>query len=141
MIHSKPKKCIECGREDQPWFSKKRCKSCSQKAYSKKSESKTASKIVKNYTIKKSKRSSEYKNVYWDYFGYVEGDFIPCEVCGGVAVDIHHIDADGMGGTKNKPTIENLMALCREHHDQYGDKKIYKDLLRLIHSKRINDVS
>lgn len=29
----KPKKCIECGRDDQPWFSKKRCKFCAQKSY------------------------------------------------------------------------------------------------------------
>ena len=25
--------CTICGRDDQPWFSKKRCKSCAQKSY------------------------------------------------------------------------------------------------------------
>lgn len=28
MIKAKNKVCIECGRDDQPWFSKKRCRGC-----------------------------------------------------------------------------------------------------------------
>lgn len=35
MIKLKPKKCIECGREDLPHFSKKRCKHCAMKSYAK----------------------------------------------------------------------------------------------------------
>lgn len=35
MIKPKNKKCIECGREDRPWFSNKRCKQCSAKSYGK----------------------------------------------------------------------------------------------------------
>lgn len=27
------KKCIICGRDDQPWFSKKRCRTCAQRSY------------------------------------------------------------------------------------------------------------
>ena len=34
-IKSKNKTCIECGREDQPWFSKKRCKNCASRSYKK----------------------------------------------------------------------------------------------------------
>lgn len=143
MIQPKNKKCIECGREDQPHFSKKRCKSCAQKSYAKKQEftmsssvprKKTASKIVKNH-----KKDTSYKKVYFDYFGYDEGDFIPCEICSKEAVDIHHIDARGMGGdpTKGKDKIENLMALCREDHETYGDITEYKQLLRLIHLKKL----
>ena len=45
-----------------------------------------------------------------EYFDYVLDDFIPCEVCGARAVDIHHIENRGAGGDKNKDTIENLMA-------------------------------
>lgn len=33
MIRSKNKICIDCGRDDQPWFSKKRCKFCASKSY------------------------------------------------------------------------------------------------------------
>ena len=69
------------------------------------------------------------------FFGYSVADFIPCEICGNKAVDIHHIDARGMGGSKLKDFIENLMGLCRSCHDEYGDKVQFKDWLRETHSK------
>lgn len=62
--------------------------------------------------------------------GFDQSDFIPCEVCSKKAVDIHHIDAKGMGGSKNKDYIDNLIALCRECHIYYGDKKQWKDFLK-----------
>ena len=34
MIKSKHNTCTECGREDMPWFSKKRCRWCASKSYS-----------------------------------------------------------------------------------------------------------
>lgn len=59
-----------------------------------------------------------HTKIYFDFFGIDPGDFVPCEVCGGPAVDIHHIEARGMGGNptreRNNPT--NLMALCRHDH-------------------------
>ena len=63
------------------------------------------------------------------YFGYDVSDFICCEVCGAQAQDIHHIECRGMGGTKQADTIQNLMALDRNCHIEYGDKKQYKDFL------------
>lgn len=70
--------------------------------------------------------------MFW--FGYDATDFIPCEVCGAKAVDIHHIQARGMGGVKTKlDVIENLMALCRKCHTDYGDIKILKDTLKKLH--------
>jgi len=71
-----------------------------------------------------------------DHFGYIRGEFIPCEMCGSSAVDIHHIECRGMGGT-NKDSIENLMALCRGCHLHYGDKKQYKELLNERHQEKI----
>jgi hypothetical protein len=68
--------------------------------------------------------------------GYDVADFIPCEVCHTQAVDIHHIEARGMGGTKKVDTIDNLIALCRECHIKLGDKKEYKDFLQDIVKKR-----
>lgn len=65
--------------------------------------------------------------------GYDTTDFIPCEVCGTRAVDIHHIEARGMGGSKHADVIENLMALCRKCHVEYGDRKDIKDWLQGIH--------
>ena len=93
--------------------------------------------------IDRSRPKSKYKQIYWDFFGYSQNEFIPCEVCEQQAVDIHHIDARGMGGdpTKSKDTIENLMALCRNCHTIYGDIQIYKDLLRQIHKKWMNKLT
>lgn len=85
-----------------------------------------------------------HTRIYLDYFGYSPFDFIMCEIpgCGKKAVDICHIDARGMGGNpnKDKDVIENLMAKCREHHIEYGDKKQHKEWLKEIHLKHIQNV-
>jgi hypothetical protein len=78
-----------------------------------------------------------HTKVYLNHFGYTGEDFIPCETCGARAVDIHHIEARGMGGTKKADTIDNLMALCREHHIEYGDKKQYIEFLKDIHKQKL----
>jgi hypothetical protein len=77
----------------------------------------------------------KHTQIYLQGMGYKKTDFIPCEVCGSQAVDIHHIEARGMGGSKIKDTIENLMGLCRNCHIEYGDKKQYKEFLKDIHAK------
>jgi 5-methylcytosine-specific restriction endonuclease McrA len=79
-----------------------------------------------------------WTKIYLDYFGYDTTDFIPCEVCGSQAIDIHHIHPRGMGGTKTKDTIENLMALCRNHHIEMGDKKQHMDFLIITHQIKLN---
>ena len=35
-----------------------------------------------------------------------------------------------MGGSKKKDTFDNLIAVCRECHLKYGDKKQYKEFLK-----------
>lgn len=75
--------------------------------------------------------------IYLKHFGYDISDFIPCEVCGKTAVDIHHIECRGIGGSKASDNIENLMALCREDHIKYGDKKQYKEFLKCKHAERL----
>ena len=67
------------------------------------------------------------------FFGYDVSDFIPCEVCGSQAQDIHHIECRGMGGTKQADTIQNLMAVCRDCHINFGDKKEHKEYLQDVH--------
>lgn len=74
----------------------------------------------------------KHTKVYVDHFGW--SDFYPCEVCGARAVDIHHIHPRGMGGSKTKDKIENLMALCRSCHIEYGDKKQFIDFLKQKHN-------
>ena len=80
----------------------------------------------------------KHTKIYLDYFGYGIQDFIPCESCGAKAVDIHHIEARGMGGNKEADKIGNLMALCREHHIEYGDKKQYIEYLKEIHKEKLD---
>ena len=71
--------------------------------------------------------------LYLAYFGFDQSDFIPCEICKAQAIDIHHIECRGMGGTKELENIDNLQALCRSCHIKYGDKKEYKEFLKDIH--------
>lgn len=79
---------------------------------------------------------SPHKKVYFDYYGITEGDFWPCEYCGMPMVDVHAIKSDGMGGSPSKKThvIENLMALCRKHHDQTEFRTgLSKEFLKEVH--------
>lgn len=76
-----------------------------------------------------------HTKIYLDYFGYTTADFIPCEICGNRAVDVHHIEARGMGGSKHADYIENLQAVCRKCHIDYGDKTEFKDKLKEVHLK------
>jgi len=68
-----------------------------------------------------------YKQVYINAMGYSKEDFIASELSGKPAVDIHHIISRGKRG---EDRIENLMALTREEHIKYGDKKNH--MLKLI---------
>ena len=80
----------------------------------------------------------KYTKTYYDYFGFCIDDVIPCEICSNKSVDIHHIEAR----SKRKDLendITNLMALCREHHIEFGDKKHYKKFLQIVHNKTLND--
>jgi hypothetical protein len=72
----------------------------------------------------------KYSKVYLSYFGYGETEFIPCEICGARAVDIHHIEGRG----KWKDVIENLMGLCRHHHTEAEMERIDIEELHKIHN-------
>lgn len=82
----------------------------------------------------------KHTKIYLDFFGYTTADFIPCEVCGAKAVDIHHIEARGMGGDPkgDKDVIENLQALCRNCHNAYGDAPKHMKMLKIIHKFTIS---
>lgn len=80
----------------------------------------------------------KHKKIYRDFFEMGDDDVPLCEVCDAVAVDIHHIDCRGMGGSHNKDYIGNLMALCRNCHEKYGDKKQYIMFLENIHFKFVS---
>lgn len=77
----------------------------------------------------------DYKRIYFDAMGLKVGDPINCEITGLPAQDIHHINARGMGGSRNLDRIENLMAITRGLHEIYGDRKEYKSYLFLKHKE------
>jgi hypothetical protein len=62
----------------------------------------------------------KHTKIYLQACGYTDTDFIRSELTTQRAVDIHHIIGRGKGG---KDRIENLMALSRGEHIEFGDKK------------------
>jgi hypothetical protein len=76
-----------------------------------------------------------HTKIYLKALGYDETDFIPSELSGEKAVDIHHIDCKGMGGnpSKDKDRIENLQAVTRDEHIVYGDNKLFMKFLYTKH--------
>lgn len=89
--------------------------------------------------LKRTKRSNNYIQIYTgeveDLLGYLPHECM-CELTGKIPfVDVHHIDADGMGGSKKIPTIYDLMGLTREAHLYFGDKKQFKEFLYETHNE------
>lgn len=60
MIQPKNKKCVECGRDDLPHFSKRRCIYCASKSYSK------PKKVTKKTSTKRKERGKE-RDEYFNY--------------------------------------------------------------------------
>jgi len=79
----------------------------------------------------------KHTKIYLDFFGFKIPEDCICEICGSPAVDINHIKARGMGGNPegDKDKIENLMAMCRYHHNEYGDAPQHKTMLIEVHLK------
>ena len=80
----------------------------------------------------------KYTATYLDYFGYSVADFIPCELCSKRSVDIHHIFARSIRKDLEND-ITNLMALCRECHVKYGDKKQHREMLINKHQHKLSE--
>jgi len=81
----------------------------------------------------------KHKRIYVEYFGYGDQSFVPCEICGKEAVDVAHIDHRGMGGSKTKDYIENLMGLCRKHHHDLDNGRVHKDVYKARHEMFMNE--
>jgi hypothetical protein len=91
--------------------------------------------LVRTFIMKK------HTKIYMDALGYDETDYIPSEISGDKAVDIHHIDCRGMGGDPkgSKNRIEELQAVTRDEHLKYGDKKEWMYFLYLKHLNFLTD--
>jgi len=78
----------------------------------------------------------KHTKIYFKHFGIGEQDFVKCEVsaCYKRATEIHHIDSKGLGGTSiDKDYIENLVAVCREHHERAHADKNFNAALKTNH--------
>ena len=70
---------------------------------------------------------------YMNHFGYGEQDFIPCEVCGSQAVDLHHVIYKSQGGSDE---VNNIIALCRRDHESAHSGDLEIEYLKEIIKQR-----
>ena len=70
-----------------------------------------------------------HKDIYFKFHGYQLQSDVMCEICSKPADDIHHITPKGMGGNPKADCIENLIGLCRRHHDMAHTGEITGDEL------------
>lgn len=80
-----------------------------------------------------------YVKTYLKYFGYSEGDFIPCESCGAKAVDIHHLEPKSIAKAKVN-LIDNIIAVCRPCHDLAGKNREFNEGLKVKHRKNVYSI-
>ena len=78
----------------------------------------------------------KHKKVYTTFFNLDISDRILCTMCGQEAVDIHHIQPRGMGGSE-KDYIENLAALCRLCHDKVESSPYLNKKVRVKHLYKV----
>ena len=80
----------------------------------------------------------KHTKIYMKYYNYDISDWIACKHCGTTAVDIHHLSGRGIGGSKNKDFIENLIALCRRCHIKAETDKQFNNQLRELNKYKHN---
>ena len=83
---------------------------------------------VLDITGKDTGRKVELSN---EVFG-IEPNEILCEITGEIANDLHHIESRGRRKDLEFE-LTNIMAVTREVHNFFGDKKAYKDWLKEVH--------
>ena len=72
---------------------------------------------------------------YFKHFGYTHQGEVFCELCGRLAQDLHHIE---YGRYKRDDSVENIIALCRPHHENAHAGIIAKYKLKEIHEDNLN---
>lgn len=134
-LQAKPKECSFCHKVKPLWKSSPpTCKECHGRNKQRELDGET----VPRPTLKAKPKlrvngKPLHTAIYMAAFGYGDSDYIPSEISGKPAVDVHHIEARGMGSSKEADRIENLMALTRDEHEEYGDKKQYMAMLYRRH--------
>jgi len=83
----------------------------------------------------------KHTKIYIEGMGYFKEDWMPCEWCSGTMVDVNHIEPRGMGSSKAKDYIENLVGMCRPCHLDFEAKKISKEELTAKHLENLPSLS
>ena len=80
----------------------------------------------------------KHTKIYMQYFGYQIPEDADCEKCWFdnpqifvFIQDIHHIRGRGKG----MDVIENLVGLCRKHHNDCHNEVIKKSEIQAVHDK------
>jgi hypothetical protein len=80
----------------------------------------------------------KHTKVYFDFFDYGMEDFIPCEMCGSKATDVHHLTKRSKIGSKQeRDYIENLIGLCRDCHNKAENDNMFNMFARIKHLENI----
>jgi len=135
-LQAKPKQCSSCGRVTRLWKANPpTCKDCCGRNLQAEADGEAPMRKAALKMKPKPRVNGKpiHTAIYMAAFGYGDADFIPSELSGQQAIDVHHVSCRSMGGTKNADRIENLMALTREEHMEYGDKKQYMEMLYRKH--------
>ena len=136
-FQAKPKICSFCGLSKRLWKAHPpTCQDCNgrnkQAALDGEPVPRPALKAKPKPTVN---GKPSYVALYMACFGYGDTDFIPSELSGDRAVDVHHIKA----GNDRQDRIENLMGLTRGEHTEYGDKTQHMAMLFRRHKKFMQD--
>lgn len=83
--------------------------------------------------------------IYNRHFDIGAQDFRQCEITGRRGRELHHIFGRVMNehlssrGITDVDDVRNVMALCREAHEFYGQKEQFNDWLWDIHQEYLNE--
>lgn len=81
---------------------------------------------------------TNHAKVYMRFFGYDVSDWIACEWCGARANAIHHIKFRSLVFGEDRDKIENLAALCQDHHNQCHDHPKFNQQIKERHLRLIS---
>jgi 5-methylcytosine-specific restriction endonuclease McrA len=71
----------------------------------------------------------KYVKIYMEYHGIQGDEWWPCENCSQTGNQVHHLIPRGMGGSKERDYIENLIGLCFDCHEKAERKILTREYL------------
>jgi len=78
--------------------------------------------------------AKSYKQKYLKFFQYGHDEFVPDEIDGSQAMDIHHVRFRSTSH-KNQHSIFNIMAINRENHNRCHSRYITEEQAQFHHDE------